>query len=121
LYDLRPQYIDAIRYYPDMYDWSHTLSWDDTQGANDQFFEVVKLYVQICIPIKVVRVGKRDPDHFIPFFKVLLAKRNKFRRQGNIAAADKLACAINNIIANNIRNRLRKLANAPVKEMCGVH
>ena len=49
--------------------------------------------------------------------KVLLNKRNKFRRQGNRTDADKLASAIDKIIANNMRNRLRKLELAPVNEM----
>jgi hypothetical protein len=72
--------------------------------------------MQMSIPVMVVRTGKRKPNYINPFVKVLLAKRNKFRRQGN-AAADILACAINNITANNIRSRMRKLANAPVKEL----
>jgi hypothetical protein len=48
--------------------------------------------MQMCIPVKVARVGKCDPDYINLFVKVLLAKRNKFRRQGNIAAEDKLVC-----------------------------
>jgi hypothetical protein len=56
-------------------------------------------------------------DYINPFVKVLIAKRNKFRHRGIIAAAEKLTCAISNIIANIIRSLLRKLANTPVKEM----
>jgi hypothetical protein len=83
------------------------LSCDDTQGAYDQLLEVVKLRMQMCIPVNVIRAGKCDPDYINPFVEVLLANRNKFRRQGNNAAADKLACTVNNVIANNTRSRRR--------------
>jgi hypothetical protein len=72
LYDLRPHNIDALRYYIGTYDCSHVLSCDDIQGAYDQCLEVVKLHMQMCIPVKVVRVGKRDPDYCNPFVEVLL-------------------------------------------------
>jgi hypothetical protein len=61
LCDLRPHNIDALFYYLGTYDWSNVLSCDDIQGAYDQLSEVVKLHMQMCIPVKVVRVGKRDP------------------------------------------------------------
>jgi hypothetical protein len=64
-----------------------------------------------------VRLGKRDPDYNSPLVKVLLNKRNKFRRQGNRTDADKLASVIDKLIANNMRNRLRILALAPVNEL----
>jgi hypothetical protein len=77
----------------------------------------VKFYVRLCIPVRTVRAGRRDPDYISPYVKLLLAKRNRLRKRGHSAAVDKLACAINQIIANNMRNRLRKVANAPIKEM----
>jgi hypothetical protein len=86
------------------------LSCDNIQAAYDQFLEAVKLHTQMRIPVKFVRVGKRDPVYVNPCVKVPFAKRTKFRQHGNNAAADKLARAI-----NNTRSRLRKLANASVK------
>jgi hypothetical protein len=105
VYDLRPHNIDALRYYFGTYDLSHILSYDDTQGAYSQFLEVVKLHMRMCIPVKVVRSGKRDPEYINPFVNVLLAKRNKFRWQGNITVVDKLVHAIKNIIANKSRSQ----------------
>jgi predicted component of type VI protein secretion system len=56
-------------------------------------------------------------DYISPLVKVLLNKRNKFRRQGNRTNVDKLVSVIDELIANNMRNRLRKLALAPVNEL----
>ena len=64
-----------------------------------------------------MRLGRRDPDYITPLVKVLLNKRNSFRRQGNSASADKLASVFDTLIASNIHSRLSKLALAPVNEM----
>jgi hypothetical protein len=54
-------------------------------------FRNCKIFIQTCIPAKLVCLGKRDPDYISPLVKYLLNKRNKFRRQGNRTDADKLA------------------------------
>lgn len=66
---------------------------------------------------QVVRTGKRNPDYITPYVKALLAKRNRLRKQGKNAAADNLTNVINQAIVYNLHNRLRMLANAPIKEM----
>ena len=116
-YDLRPHNIDVLRFWLGSHDWGPILNCADIQCAYDLFLETVKFFIQICIPAKLVRLGKRDPDYISPLVKVLLNKRNKFRRQGNRTDADKLASVIDKLIANNVRNRLRKLVLAPVNEM----
>jgi hypothetical protein len=106
-YDLRPHNIDVLRYCLGTHDWGSILNCADIQCAYDLFLETVKFFIQTCIPAKLVRLGKRDPDYISPLVKVLLNKRNKFRRQGNRADSDKLASVIDKLIANNMRNRLR--------------
>jgi hypothetical protein len=117
LYDLRKHHINALRYYLGVYDWSHILLNEDIQTVYDQFLNILRFYVRLCIPVRTVRAGRRDPDYISPYVKLLLAKRNRLRKRGHSAAADKLAYAINQIIATNMRNRLRKVTNAPIKEM----
>ena len=63
-----------------------------------------------------MRIGRRDPDYITPLVRHLLNKRNKLRRWGCSTAADELSFKINYIIAGNVRTRLRKLADAPVKD-----
>jgi hypothetical protein len=46
------------------------------------------------------------PWLYHPYEKALLAKRNRLRKQGNKAAADKLVNTINQTTAYNLRNRL---------------
>ena len=116
-YDLRQHHIDALRYHLGIHDWSSILSCDNIQTVYDQFLQTVKWYIELCIPVTTVRIGRRDPDYISPVVKVLLNKRNKLRRSGRSAAADQLALRINDIIAGNVRSRLRKLADAPVSEM----
>jgi Reverse transcriptase (RNA-dependent DNA polymerase) len=87
------------------------------QLVYDQFFIIVKHFVDACIPVKTVRLGRRNPDFINPHIKALLPKRNSFRRQGFNLAADKLATDINACIANNLKRLLSKLSTASVNEM----
>jgi hypothetical protein len=83
----------------------------------DQFLQVIKLYIQLCIPVKTVRIGRRDPDYITPLVQHLLNKRNKLLRLGSSTAADELACKIKDIIAGNVQTRLRRLADVRVKDL----
>jgi hypothetical protein len=118
LYDLRPQYIDALRYHLGVFDWSIITSRDyDIQTMYDQFLDVVKAHMHMYIPAKIIRVGKRDPDYVTPYVKALLIKRNRLRKHGKVADADRLAGIINIIISNNMRKRLCRLVSAPIKQV----
>jgi hypothetical protein len=103
-YDLRPHNIDVLRYCLGSRDWGPTVNCVDIQCAYDLFLETVKFFIQTCIPAKLLRLGKRDPDYISPLVKVLLNKRNKFRRQGNRTDTDKLASVTDTLTANNMRN-----------------
>jgi hypothetical protein len=87
----------------------------DLQMVYDEFLQVVKFFIKLCITIKTVRLGRHDPDFITLFDKSLLAKRNKLRQRSSIDSADRLAKRINNIVADNLCRRLGKLADAPVK------
>ena len=90
LYDLRQHHIDSLRFYLGTFDWSSFLCCDDVQILYDQFIAVQKFFIQSCIPVKSVRLGKRNPDYITPFVQLLLNKRNKLRRRGCYNAANKL-------------------------------
>lgn len=83
----------------------------------DLFLDVVHAHINMCIPVKAIRIGKHDSDYITPYVKALLTKRNRLRKHGKVADADKLAGIINIIISNNMHNRLRKLVDAPIKQV----
>jgi hypothetical protein len=117
VYDLRPHFIDYLRYCIGVHDWSPLLSCNDVQIVYDEFLCTLKHYVDHCIPVKIVRAGRKDPAFISPYIKMLLLKRNKMRSKGNWVGADKLAATVNLAIATNLSNRFNRLADAPVKEM----
>lgn len=120
VHDLRPHHLDALRYYLGIHDWRSMLSCEELQSVYDEVLTVVKYYIQICISVKTVHLGKRDPEFVTPFNKALLNKCNKLHRQGDFAAANYLACRINFIIADTLHNRLSRLVHAPVKDMWNI-
>ena len=81
------------------------------------FSTVVLSYVKRCIPIKTVRLGRRDPHYITPLIKSMLNKRNKLIRRGHTEAAETLASDINPRIAEVLCHRLDRLADSGVKEM----
>jgi hypothetical protein len=117
VYDRRQHHLDALRHSLGIHDWSAMLACDDVQKVYSEFLDVVKYYIELCIPLKTVRIGRRDPEFITPYVKRLLNKRNKLRKQGKDDLADILANKINGIIACNVRNRFTKLADAPVQAM----
>jgi hypothetical protein len=86
-------------------------------NSYDQLLQTIKSYTELCIPVKTVRVGRRDPDYISPLVMVFSHRRNKLRRLGWSTAADQLTCKTNSITAGNVRSRLRTLDDAPVSEM----
>ena len=117
VYDLRPHFVDCLRYYIGVHDWSSVLSCNDVETAYDEFICTVKYYVKHCIPVKTIRSGRKDPSFITPHIKMLLNKRYKLRSKGDTNGADKLARSINLIIGNNVRNHFHRLADAPVRDM----
>jgi len=81
------------------------------------FIHSVRSAIDRCIPIKVIRRGKRDPDYITPLVKSLLRKRSKLRKHGHIEEASALAEKINDIICVNRSNRMAKLTEASPKEL----
>jgi hypothetical protein len=117
LYDLRSQNIDSLRYALGVHDWSLELSCSDIQPVYDNFVRVVLSLVKQCIPVKNVRLGRRDPDYITPLIKNLLNQRNKLIRLGKKEASDELARKINVMIADAVRHRLDALADSGVREL----
>jgi hypothetical protein len=114
LYDLQQDRIDSLRFYLGTVDWSCFLCCDDVQIVYDQLITVLEFFIQSCIPVRSVRLGKRNPNYITPIVQLHLNKNNKLRRRRCYTAANKLASNINEIIAGTVRNRLNKLAEAPI-------
>jgi len=66
-----------------------------------QCLQTVRDSIAVCIPVKTVTIGPRDPDFVTPLVKSLLVKRRKLRKQGRKEAADELAGKINNLLRRN--------------------
>jgi hypothetical protein len=106
-----------LRHSLGIHDWSATLACDDVQNVYNEFLDVVKYYLEHCVPLKTVRMGRRDPEFITPYIKGLLNKRNRLRKQGKYELADNLANIINGAIASNVRHQLSKLVDSPVHAM----
>ena len=89
----------------------------DVQKVYNEFLDVVKFYIDHCIPMKTVRMGRSDPEFITPHIESLLNKRNKLRKQGKYDLADNLANKINVAVANTVRNQLSKPVDSPVHAM----
>jgi len=85
-----------------------------------QFLQIVRDSITVCIPVKTVTIGPRDPDFVTPLVKSLLVKRRKLHKQGRKEAADELAGKINNLISEFRKNRLALLSDASPKELWNV-
>jgi hypothetical protein len=89
----------------------------DIQIVYDNFVHVIQAYIKQCIPVKTVRLGRRDPDYITPLNKSLLNKRSKLMKTGKKEAAEILASDINHRIASVLCHRLGKLAESGVKDV----
>ena len=116
-FDLRSHNIDKLRYVLGTFDWSYILSVYDVCLLYDMFLSTVRHFCAVCIPIRRVRVGSRDPPYLTPLVKTLLVKRNKLRKQGSNIEADQLAERINQLIADQQGKSLAKLADAGPKQL----
>jgi len=85
-----------------------------------QFLQIVRDFITVCIPVKTVTIGPRDPDFVTPLVKPLLVKRRKLRKPGRKEAADELASKINNLISEFRKNRLAHLSDVSPKELWNV-
>ena len=81
VYDRRPHHLDALL---GIHDWAAVLACEDVQT-------VVKYYIELCVPLKTVRIGRRVHGFITPYIKSLLTKRNELRKQGKCILADNLA------------------------------
>jgi len=80
------------------------------------FLQKCQSLIDCTIPVKMVRLGPRDPDFVTPLIKSLLKARNKLRRSGKLEQADTLATKINRLIA---QERGRTLTRLPAEETVG--
>ena len=75
----------------------------------NDFVRVLKWHVNITIPIRTVAMGDQEPVYITPRIRLLLRKRNRFRRAGKVEQVDGIAVKINIIIQ---RNRSTTLSGA---------
>ena len=120
LYDLRQCSIDKLRWWLGTFDWTPVIACDSVTTMYSQFLQTVCDSIAVCIPVKTVTIGPRDPDFVTPLVKSLLVKRRKLRKQGRKEAADELAGKINNLISEFRKNRLAHLSDASPKELWNV-
>ena len=97
LYDIRSHNVDLLRYCIGILNWSNVYFWQDLQAKYDRFLYSIRSAINSCIPSKVIRQGKRDPDYITPLVKSLLCKRSKLRKQGRTEEANASAEEINYI------------------------
>ena len=55
------------------------------------FLLLSSYYIELCVPLKTVRIGRSDPEFIIPYIKSLLNKRSKLRKLGKCEEANNLA------------------------------
>jgi hypothetical protein len=115
LYDIRSHNIDKLRYAITLYDWTPILDCYDIDLLYTKFLVVCKYLIHLCIPVRTVTLGLRDPDFINPFVKYLLRKRYKLRRKGRADEANLLADKINDLIAQAMCKRLSNLHNSSTK------
>ena len=117
LYDLRAHNIDHLRFMLGTYNWTDLTAEAGIDDIYKRFLSVVRLFVTMCVPRKSVAMSPRDPSYVTPLIKSLLIKRNKLRRKGNSAAADKIAERVNSLITDFRSRQYMRLANANAKEL----
>ena len=117
LNDFRANNIDLMCCALGCHDWGVYMNWLDIQIIYDNFVHVIQTYIKQCIPVKTVRLGRRDPDYITPLIKSMPNKRSKLMRTGKKEAAEILASDINRRIAGVLHHRLDKLADSGVKDM----
>jgi hypothetical protein len=78
----------------------------DIQIVYDNFVHVIQVYIKQCIPVKTVRLGRRDPEYITPLIKSLLNKRSKLMKTDKEEAAEILASDIDHRIAGVLRHQI---------------
>lgn len=117
VYDTRAHNIDYLRFALGTFDWTSVLALESVEQLYNAFLNVVRMYIQRCIPSKTVTLRATDPRYITPVVKRLLIKRKRLRRRGHIAQADLLADKINRLIADVQRKLLSKLSSSSPREM----
>jgi hypothetical protein len=93
-------------------EWSAVYLTDDVTEKYGLFLKQCKVFIECCVPFKMVSIEPRDPDFITPLMKSLLKTRNKFRRSGRIEQANTLAVKINQLIAQERNRSLSRLDSA---------
>ena len=88
LYDLHSHNIDLLRYCIGTFDWSTVFLCQNLQAKYDILLYSIRSAINSCIPSKVIRRGKGDPDYITPLVKSLLRKRSKLLKYGHIEEAN---------------------------------
>jgi len=81
------------------------------------FLRQRKDIIEICVPVKMVNIGPRDPDFITPLIKSQLKTRNKYRCSERIEQANTLAVKINKLIAQERSHSLERLDSAGPKKL----
>ena len=90
---------------------------DSIDAIFNDFINIVKWHLNVNVPVRNVSMRERDPSYVTSRIKLLLRKRNKFRRAGKIEHADCIAVKINRLIANNSSTVLAGAHNADIKQL----
>jgi len=117
VFDHRDHNIDRMRRAISLFDWSAVTCVTEISAMYARFVEVLTSLVNTNVPVKVVRLGPRDPPFITPVIKQLLRKRNYLRRRARYLEANSLAEKINLLIIQSRSSNLNKLANANPKQL----
>jgi len=64
--DLLAHNIDYVRYMVGTHNWSEFLACTDIQRVYDTFLTDLHKLIDVCVPVKYVTVGPRDPPYVTP-------------------------------------------------------
>jgi hypothetical protein len=80
VYDTRAHHIDYLRFALGTFDWTSVLVLESVEQLYNAFLNVVRMYIQHCIPSKAVTLRATDPRYITPVVKRLLIKRKPTKK-----------------------------------------
>src|ERR1051325_7943536 len=93
------------------------MSCSDIQYLYDNFLSRIKNCINMCIPVRTVTMGPRDPSYITPLIKYLLGKRTGLRRKGYFEQADIIAGKVNELISQARKHSLKDVDISSTKEL----
>jgi hypothetical protein len=87
-------------------DWNAITSMENLQGAFDKFYETINSIMALHYPLSTVTITNKDPEFVTPRVKILLRRKNKLMKHGQIEKASGLAEIIRREITSSNASEL---------------